>query len=70
MDKLDAVMICEGAMPPRDEKEYLQAWQLLVDTGMAWKLQGSFGRCAEKLIQSGHIEGRNNGESTPDTLQV
>ena len=70
MDKLDAVMICEGAMPPRDEKEYLQAWQLLVDTGMAWQLQGSFGRCAEKLIQAGHIKGRTNEESTSNTLQV
>lgn len=70
MDKLDAIMICEGAMPPRDEKEYLQAWQLLVDTGMAWELKGSFGRCAEILIKAGHIKRRINEESTSNTLQV
>jgi hypothetical protein len=55
----DAVMIAEGAMePPGDtpeEKEtaYISAWQLLIDTGLAWQLQGWFGRQAAQMIEEG-----------------
>ena len=37
------------------EEKYLEAWQLLVDTGTCWKLQGWFGRTAQALIEAGHI---------------
>ena len=46
-------MIAEGAIPAQREEEYLGAWQTLVDTGLAWKLQGFFGRTAKNLIEAG-----------------
>jgi len=39
---------CEGE--GRSEEEQLTAWQYLVDTGLAYSLQGWFGRTASALI--------------------
>jgi len=55
MTIVDAVMIVEGVVEA-DEATQLEAWQMLVDTGTAWKLQGSFGRQARRLIDAGLIK--------------
>ena len=48
----DAVMICEG-VDDADEETAIAAWQLLIDTGTCWSLQGWFGRAAHSLIEQG-----------------
>jgi hypothetical protein len=47
-------MIAEGVEDATEERR-LQAWQHLVDTGLAWTLQGCFGRMARSLIDQGLI---------------
>ena len=51
MDNYTALGITEGFIEPTDEDQVLQAWQHLVDTGLAWQLQGRFGRIAIDLIE-------------------
>ncbi|CAB4190468.1 hypothetical protein UFOVP1207_75 [uncultured Caudovirales phage] len=55
MDSYNAVGIAEGFVEADSEEQVLEAWQYLVDTGMAWKLQGWFGRTAQQLINQGYI---------------
>ena len=40
---------CEGEDASYDEQ--VEAWQYLIDTGLAWRLQGWFGRNAVYLIE-------------------
>ena len=55
MDSFRAVALAEG-FEDGAEEEILSAWQYLVDTGLAWRLQGWFGRTASALIEAGHIQ--------------
>ena len=55
MEIFEATMMAEGASGYEAEslEEYLEAYQLLIDTGTVWKLQGFFGRTATDLIDQG-----------------
>lgn len=56
MDSFTATGIAEGWIDCESEEQYLHAWQTLVNTGLAWKLQGWFGRTAQRIIEDGLIE--------------
>jgi hypothetical protein len=44
MNNYNAVGIAEGFIECDNEKTIIKAWQYLIDTGLAFKLQGSFGQ--------------------------
>lgn len=49
-----AVFIAEG-LDEAEEDEIIEAWQLLHDSGLAYQLQGAFGRQAQALLEAGII---------------
>jgi hypothetical protein len=51
MDQLDFIMAYESG--EATEKEIIEGFQHLIDNGMAWKLQGHYGRTAQHLIDEG-----------------
>lgn len=55
MDSYTATGLAEGFIEAESEEQILEAWQYLVDTGLAWQLQGWFGRTAHQLIREGFI---------------
>lgn len=55
MDANLAIQICEQlvtAEPEHDEE--VEAWQYMIDTGLAWQLQGWYERTAQRLINDGY----------------
>ena len=53
MDNFTAVGIAEGWIEADSEDQVIEAWQLLINTGICWTLQGWFGRTAQYLIEKG-----------------
>ena len=55
LDHFTAVSIAEGFCGGEDasDEEKIEAWQYLIDTGLAWQLQGWYGRSAQAMIDAG-----------------
>jgi hypothetical protein len=52
MDFIDKIIAYESG--ELDEDEIIELFQGLIDSGLAWQLQGSYGRTAHALIQAGY----------------
>ena len=55
MDDYTAVALAEGFQEAESEEQVIEAWQHLHDTGLAYTLQGSFGRQAVAMIEQGVV---------------
>ena len=56
MSNYKATGIAEGWIPAESEEQLIEAWQHLHNTGVAYELQGWFGRTAKSLLEQGVIE--------------
>ena len=55
MNNYKATGLAEGFIEAESEEQIIKAWQHLHDTGLAYNLQGWFGRTARDLINEGII---------------
>jgi len=56
MTDFEATGLAEGFIAAESEEQVIDAWQHLHDTGLAYKLQGWFGRTAQSLLEQGIIQ--------------
>jgi hypothetical protein len=59
MTDFEAIGYAEGFLEPESKEQIFEAWQHLVDTGLAWTLQGWFGRNAKRMIEEGIINDKS-----------
>lgn len=52
MATLDFIIAFENG--ELDEEEIVEGFQGLIDSGLVWQLQGTYGRTAAALIEAGH----------------
>ena len=52
MDQVSQIMAFESC--ELDEDQTIELFQELISSGLAWQLQGSYGRMASALIQNGY----------------
>lgn len=52
MDTVDFVIAYESG--ELTDEQIIEGFQELIDTGLAWRLQGHYGRTAAALIEAGY----------------
>ena len=52
MNQVDKIIAFESG--ELDEEGVIELFQELIDSGLVWKLQGSYGRTAKALIDAGY----------------
>ena len=63
MDQLDKMMAWEdGSL---NEEDTIALFQELIDSGLAWRLQGCYGRMAQALIDNGLCHYRKPDDRNP-----
>jgi hypothetical protein len=65
---VDQIIAYESGL--MDEDETVEFFQQLVDTGLAWTLQGSYGRAAAALIDAGLVHVSLEGETVRQNVAM
>ena len=60
MTPFEAVMLLEDEDCEVSHHGFLEAFSVLVSTGLAWELQGRYGRAAKDLIERGYLDLEGN----------
>ena len=55
MTLFEAIEIAEGLDESAQPEDVIDAWQYLHDSGLAYQLQGFFGRTCARLLENGVI---------------
>jgi hypothetical protein len=59
-------MIIAFEMGELDNQKTLELFSILVKNGMAWTLQGSYGRTAMRMMESGYLDKNGNILKQPE----
>ena len=67
-----ATGVAEGFEEADSFDETVEAWAYLIKTGLAWNLQGWFGRSAARIIEGGTIDknGVINWDKVDEALEA
>lgn len=58
MNQVDKIIAYEcGEL---NDEGVIELFQELVDSGLAWSLQGHYGRTAKALIEAGYVKAKEN----------
>lgn len=66
MTNLEALGITEGFIDEDNVEKQIEAWQYLIDSGLASQLQGDFWKFAAALIEEGVCTAPNTTEEGND----